>query len=192
VSWLRDGTPDADGHLGDALAGLVDGHLDHGTRERALAHLAHCADCRSDADDLRRLRSRLLDLGAQSAPVSRDLAARLLALEDAPAPARAGSLHSLPPLWVSGPVGASRPAGRPSVRTHPRPRPRVARAGAGGAAVVVGHGGVLAAGGPTSPTRPARTGTTTTVGVVQVDLPSSGPRRAELVSVRPAAVRTAR
>jgi anti-sigma factor RsiW len=45
--------------LGEKLTALVDGELDHDARDRALAHLATCADCRAEADTLRRLKSRL-------------------------------------------------------------------------------------------------------------------------------------
>lgn len=178
-------------HLGESLAGLVDGHLDHASRERALAHLTHCCACRAEADALRRLRSFLLEVGARPAAVSHGLAARLLAIEE-PGPA-AVSVRPLPPLWISGPVGAVRPAGRPSGRLRPAHapgllrRPRVPRAAAASAALVLGLGGVLALGSPSG--RPTRTNEDPTVRIVQVDLPAAGPRPAELVSVRSVAVR---
>ncbi|MEB8336380.1 anti-sigma factor family protein [Streptomyces endophyticus] len=54
----------ADEHLGDRLAALVDGELDHDARERVLAHLATCAKCKAEADAQRRLKS----VFAQAAP----------------------------------------------------------------------------------------------------------------------------
>ena len=36
-------------HLGDRIAALVDGELGHQDRDRALAHVAHCARCRAGA-----------------------------------------------------------------------------------------------------------------------------------------------
>ena len=52
-------------HLGDRLTALIDGELDHGTRDRMLGHLAQCADCRREADAERQVKARL---GAMSAP----------------------------------------------------------------------------------------------------------------------------
>ncbi|NUP53585.1 MAG: hypothetical protein HOW97_40630, partial [Catenulispora sp.] len=52
-------------HLGDRLTALIDGELDHGTRDRMLGHLAQCADCRREADAERRVKARL---GAMSGP----------------------------------------------------------------------------------------------------------------------------
>ncbi|MEW1723917.1 zf-HC2 domain-containing protein [Streptomyces sp. NPDC093109] len=54
----------AEQHLGDRLAALVDGELDHDARERVLAHLATCAKCKAEADAQRRLKS----VFAQTAP----------------------------------------------------------------------------------------------------------------------------
>ncbi|MFF0741416.1 anti-sigma factor family protein [Streptomyces sp. NPDC004111] len=54
----------AEQHLGDRLAALVDGELNHDSRERVLAHLATCAKCKAEADAQRRLK----DVFAQSAP----------------------------------------------------------------------------------------------------------------------------
>ncbi|MGH8894941.1 MAG: zf-HC2 domain-containing protein, partial [Actinomycetes bacterium] len=47
-------------HLGDRIAALVDGELDHRARDRALAHVAHCADCRAALDDQRTVKDLLL------------------------------------------------------------------------------------------------------------------------------------
>ncbi|MFE1949220.1 MULTISPECIES: anti-sigma factor family protein [Streptomyces] len=54
----------ADEHLGDRLAALVDGELNHDARERVLAHLATCPRCKTEADAQRRLKS----VFAQTAP----------------------------------------------------------------------------------------------------------------------------
>lgn len=48
--------------LGERLTALVDGELGHDERDRALAHLARCERCRSEADALRRLKGRLRGL----------------------------------------------------------------------------------------------------------------------------------
>ncbi|WP_079143777.1 anti-sigma factor family protein [Streptomyces luteocolor] len=55
---------DAEQHLGDRLAALVDGELGHDARERVLAHLATCPMCKTEADAQRRLKN----VFAQAAP----------------------------------------------------------------------------------------------------------------------------
>ncbi|MBC6462573.1 anti-sigma factor family protein, partial [Actinomadura sp. HBU206391] len=49
-------------HLGERLTALVDGELGHEERDRALAHLAACEQCRAEAEALRRLKSQLRGL----------------------------------------------------------------------------------------------------------------------------------
>ncbi|WP_066947348.1 anti-sigma factor family protein [Streptomyces lushanensis] len=68
----------AEQHLGDRLAALVDGELDHDARERVLAHLATCAKCKAEADAQRRLKSVFAET-APPAP-SAGLLARLQGL----------------------------------------------------------------------------------------------------------------
>lgn len=65
-------------HLGARLSALVDGELGHDERDRILAHLAHCADCRDEASALRRLKKRIRDLDDEAAGA--ELARRLVAL----------------------------------------------------------------------------------------------------------------
>jgi anti-sigma factor RsiW len=66
-------------HLGERLTALVDGELGHDERDRALAHLAACEQCRGEADTLRRLKSRLRSLDDVGAPTN--LIGRLRALD---------------------------------------------------------------------------------------------------------------
>lgn len=121
-------------HLGETAAALVDGELDHAARERAQAHLAHCAECRAEVDAQRRLKDRLRLTAVDVPPVSADLTDRLLALAAVP--------HSAPAR-----LGPTRPGGRPvSVRPVGRPRRR-RRAAVGGAVVVLGLGAAFALGG---------------------------------------------
>ncbi|MDT0342521.1 anti-sigma factor family protein [Streptomyces litchfieldiae] len=47
----------ADHHLGESLAALVDGELSHDSRDRVLAHLATCPSCKAEADAQRELKS---------------------------------------------------------------------------------------------------------------------------------------
>lgn len=72
-------------HLGEQLSALVDGQLDHDTRDRALGHVAECPDCLHALEAERRLKSQLLSLAAPPVPV--DLTLRLLALPGSAPPA---------------------------------------------------------------------------------------------------------
>lgn len=70
----------AERHLGDRLAALVDGELGHDSRERVLAHLATCDQCRAEADEQRRLKN-VFAVAASVAPgPSAGLLARLQGL----------------------------------------------------------------------------------------------------------------
>jgi anti-sigma factor RsiW len=62
-------------HLGDRLAALVDGELEHDARERVLAHLATCCTCKAEADEQRRLKSVFVQMAPP--PPSEGLIARL-------------------------------------------------------------------------------------------------------------------
>lgn len=139
--------------LGDALAALVDGELDHDARERAQSHLLHCPGCRAEADAQRRQKALLSGL-VGPAP-SQDLTARLLAVQ-APGAALAGRSPGRPLPAPSRPVGAGRPAVaagatgpaglrstvRSTVRRHRR------RAAVGSSLAVLGVGVLIALGGP--------------------------------------------
>lgn len=134
--------------LGDAVAGLVDGELDHPGRERAQAHLLHCDDCRSDVDAQRRLKSRLVGLAARGGPEpSADLTARLLAM---PVP---GTEPTRQPVVV-GPVrpaavrGPARPGGPLAPATRRSGRSLRRRTTVGSALAVIGVGALIALGGP--------------------------------------------
>jgi anti-sigma factor RsiW len=65
---------------GDLLSGLVDGELDHGTRERVLSHLLACPPCSTEVQALRALKTRLSWAGAETPLPSEALNARLLGL----------------------------------------------------------------------------------------------------------------
>jgi anti-sigma factor RsiW len=113
-------------HLGERLSALVDGELDHDERDRVLAHLASCDECRAEAEAQRRLKQRLRSLG-DAAP-SPDLLTRLYAMGEpgGPIPPRARPMPGAakPPVLArpsarrpggsSGPAGPgdTRPAGR--------------------------------------------------------------------------------
>lgn len=65
-------------HPEDKLAAYVDGELGHGAREKVLAHLAQCADCRAEAEEQRRVKALLATTPTPAPPG--DLMARLLAM----------------------------------------------------------------------------------------------------------------
>ncbi|PCG85678.1 zf-HC2 domain containing protein [Streptomyces sp. WZ.A104] len=76
------GPTPAEAHLGDRLAALVDGELNHDARERVLAHLATCAKCKAEADAQRRLKSAFA-MSASPSP-SEGFLARLQGLPGGP------------------------------------------------------------------------------------------------------------
>ena len=163
-------------HLGDAVSALVDGQHGHGQRERALSHLAHCADCRADVEAARQVKARVQGLG-EPAPSSL-FQARLLSMAvDPQAPVdwrppplamQAGALPDSRPSrragdvqptggWTDRPgrrsddVRPSRPASR--IQNRPgravsRRGERLRRAGIGGALAALGLGAALVLGGP--------------------------------------------
>jgi anti-sigma factor RsiW len=122
-------------HLGDLAAALVDGELDHDQRDRALAHITCCAECRAEVDAQRRLKALLAN---QSDPVlSASLTVRLLAVP------RDAAGHDKPDVVRRG--RASRPSARPAPRSL---RSKAATYSALSVALIAG---VVAAGGNEGP-----------------------------------------
>lgn len=68
----------AEQHLGDRLAAFVDGELTDDNRDRVLAHLATCAQCKAAAAEQRRLKSVVKD--SELPAISAALLARLQGL----------------------------------------------------------------------------------------------------------------
>ncbi|MBM9507706.1 anti-sigma factor family protein [Actinacidiphila acididurans] len=68
----------AEQHLGDRLAALVDGELTGDGRDRVLAHLATCPQCKAAADEQRRLKSVVA--ASELPAISAGLMARLQGL----------------------------------------------------------------------------------------------------------------
>lgn len=85
-------------HLGERITALVDGQLDHDTRDLALAHLARCPSCQAAVAAERDISSTLRNLS--DATPSPDLVGTLLALAEPGGP--------LPPARPSFP-GATKP-----------------------------------------------------------------------------------
>ncbi|WP_214109070.1 anti-sigma factor family protein [Acrocarpospora catenulata] len=85
-------------HLGERVSALIDGELGHNDRERALAHLTFCADCRAEVEALRALKSRLRLMDPPAMPA--DLTMSLLRMPP-PSPPDTRNLpgiYSLAPL----------------------------------------------------------------------------------------------
>ena len=75
-------------HLGELAAALVDGELDHDARDRALAHIALCSECREEVEAQRRTKGLV---GRMPSPV---MPQRLTeSLQSLPALAGGISLH---------------------------------------------------------------------------------------------------
>jgi hypothetical protein len=74
-------------HLGSRISALVDGQLSVAATERALAHVASCAQCADALSQARAARRALLASCADDLPPTPDLTARLLSLaSSAPEP----------------------------------------------------------------------------------------------------------
>ncbi len=146
-------------HLGHRISALVDGELGHAARERALAHVAHCDECRATLEAERSVKD-LLAASVAPLPSGAVLASlQALARPGNPVPPRARSMPQGPVVPVLPPPGraprgsradsrrpvAGGPAGRGTARRSTR-----ARYAAVGALSVAGLvlGTAFAAGGP--------------------------------------------
>jgi anti-sigma factor RsiW len=143
-------------HLGDRITALVDGELDHAARERALAHVAHCAACR-DLIEAERTTKETLSASLAPLPSEHVLGAlRSLAQPGGPLPPRARHMPQGPVVPLLPPPGRRRDRGRVDARgpasTHGRSlrQARRARYAAAGALSVAGLvlGTAFAAGAP--------------------------------------------
>lgn len=170
-------------HLGERVADLVDGELDHVARDRALAHLAHCTACRAEVEAHRRVKELLST--APSPPLPGDALAGLLSLAapGGPLPPRARTMPLGAVVPELPPPGRGPRLGRPGSRAdsrHPGGRrlSRRARAAAGalslaGVVLVTAFAAGGAPAGPAGPVVPpaaelsvehGRTATAVTVG----------------------------
>ncbi|HEX4815332.1 MAG TPA: zf-HC2 domain-containing protein [Nonomuraea sp.] len=75
-------------HLGERVSALVDGELNHHERERALAHLTFCADCRREVESMRALKSRLRLLDTPAMPADLTMSLLRMAEPGGPLPPR--------------------------------------------------------------------------------------------------------
>ena len=109
-------------HLGDRLSALVDGELDGAELDRAHAHLAGCAQCRTEAAELRALKQKLRAL-MTGAPAEAAMTSRLVAMTGpgGPMPPRRRLLRVVPGHRPAAGPAASRPAtGRPRLARRRR------------------------------------------------------------------------
>lgn len=111
-------------HLGDRVAAFVDGELGHEARDRTLAHLTHCAQCRVEVDAEREVKRRLA--GSAHPVPSAGFLATLIDLAEPGPPLPPPPHRPLP--GSARPRGSVAPApGRP--KTAPAGRPPRARGG---------------------------------------------------------------
>jgi Putative zinc-finger len=137
-------------HLGARVSALVDGQLRHTERDRALAHVAHCATCREAVDAERSVKTLLS--GTPVPALSADLLASLHGLGEPGGPVsprpRAMPLGPVVPTLPPpgrGPFGSRSDSRRPAKGRRTQ-RVRYAAAGAVSVAGLV-LGTAFAAGG---------------------------------------------
>ena len=70
-------------HLGEIAADVADAQLGHDDRDRALAHITWCLDCRAEVDEQRRGKARVAGAGTPEMPSG--LLDRLTAIPALPA-----------------------------------------------------------------------------------------------------------
>jgi anti-sigma factor RsiW len=100
-------------HLGDRASALVDGELSHAERDRALAHLADCADCRAEVESERQLKATIRAQVPPAVPAGLVASLRRLAEPGEP----------LPPERRGFPDRFRTPAARRPVDRRPDGRP---------------------------------------------------------------------
>jgi anti-sigma factor RsiW len=97
-------------HLGNRLSALIDGELDGAERDRAVAHLAGCELCRTEAAELRALKKKLRAL-TSGAPAEAAMTRRLIAMTGpgGPLPPRRRLLRLAPAPGPASRRGSRRP-----------------------------------------------------------------------------------
>jgi Putative zinc-finger len=146
-------------HLGVLVSALVDGELDHDTRDQALAHVARCAQCRTDLDEERRVKALLAGAGGPEPPAAFIAGLVALAEPGEPMPPRSRRMPLTPVVPTLPPPGRRARSGSPRGRrdgARPGSRARRVRYATAGAVSVMGlvlgtafaAGGAPAASGP--------------------------------------------
>ncbi len=127
-------------HPLDKLSAVVDGALDHDSRDKVLSHLVGCDTCRAEVDAQRRLKARIAAL--ESPDPSTDLMQRLMGVssfspepreEIRPVLTPAVSLFPQRSAFPAGRTGATRPGAPRTTRS----RRRTGVLGAAGSAAAV-------------------------------------------------------
>ncbi|NUR97340.1 MAG: hypothetical protein HOV67_19030 [Kribbellaceae bacterium] len=126
-------------HPLDKLSAVVDGALDHDSRDKVLGHLVGCDTCRTEVDAQRRLKARMAAL--ESPEVSTDLMQRLMGVSSFSTEPREEVRPVLTPAVSLFPQRSAFPAGRTG-GTRPgtsraRSRRRTGVLGAAGSAAAV-------------------------------------------------------
>jgi hypothetical protein len=127
-------------HPLDKLSAVVDGQLDHDSREKVLSHLVVCAACRTEVDAQRRLKARMAAL--ESPDPSTDLMQRLIGVSSFSTEPREEVRPVVTPVSLF-PQRSAFPAGRSAGGTRPGPargtrsRRRAGVLGAAGSAAAV-------------------------------------------------------
>ncbi|HEV7626897.1 MAG TPA: zf-HC2 domain-containing protein [Streptomyces sp.] len=127
-------------HPLDKLSAVVDGELDHDSRDRVLSHLVICDTCRSEVDAQRRLKSRLA--ATPDPEPSLDLMQRLMGVSSFSTEPREEVRPVLTPAVSLFPQRSAFPAARtdatrPGSRSNTRSRRRTGVLGAAGSAAAV-------------------------------------------------------
>jgi anti-sigma factor RsiW len=179
-------------HLGERLTALVDGELGHDERDRALAHLAACDQCRAEADALRALKRRLRAMG--DAFPAESLLKRLQAMGEPgdplpPAIRRLPGQSPTPAARLTRPRDTRPAGGRPrrAAATRRLPRGRYLLAGAVTLAVLgIGSAAFAAGSEPRSPrVTPSVEQFAVEHALTSGDIPLTDPKPAEKTSDNP-------
>jgi len=130
---------------GDRLSGLVDGELDHATRERVHAHLLDCTPCRREVEVLRALKLQLSWARVETPVPPDELTARLMAMV----------VPDMDPAARKAPIRVRPANGRPANRTSAYSGPgrrarRLRRRTTSGALLALGLVAAFVIGGPAS------------------------------------------
>lgn len=128
-------------HLGERVSALVDGELGHAERERVLAHLAECAACRREVEEVRALKARLRAMEPPAVPADLTVSLLRMAEPGGPVPPRVRPLGPAVRGVGAGPVdnhpARSRAATGPGRERRGR-RARYVVVGVASAAVALG------------------------------------------------------
>jgi len=105
----------------DKLSAVVDGQLDHDSRDKVLSHLVGCDTCRAEVDAQRRLKARMAALEAPDP--STDLMQRLMGVSSFATEPREEVRPVLTPAPTLFPQRSAFPAARTGASRPGAPRP---------------------------------------------------------------------